>query len=176
MIDYDTYLLSDEWKQRRTKVLARCRGTCEKCRKRRAVHVHHISYDHFGNEPLEDLLGLCLRCHQQEHPDREVTGVVGTPQKNAAAVRWQALNHFVDCLMADMTPVQIKVWLVLFRDTKNGRAATSQRDIAKRAGCGLKFVNAAIKVLCERGLLKTSRKGGWQRGCSQYRVFGQASH
>ena len=56
---YDEYLKSPEWLAKRRDVLKRCRNVCERCGQDEATHIHHKSYKHFGNEPLEDLLGVC---------------------------------------------------------------------------------------------------------------------
>ncbi len=94
------------------------------------------------------------------------------PLGGSASERWKILNNFVDFSMKGLTPAQVKVWLVLYRDSKQGTAATSQRDIARRAGCGLKFVNAAIKVLEEKGLALVVRRGGYRKGSNRYRIRG----
>jgi predicted HNH restriction endonuclease len=36
--------------------------------------VHHMSYDHLGNEPLADLMGLCSACHREVHKNHRATG------------------------------------------------------------------------------------------------------
>jgi len=61
---YAQYLNSDEWKSRRVQVMARCLGICEACNICDAVEVHHLTYDHVGCEPLFDLVGLCVGCHE----------------------------------------------------------------------------------------------------------------
>lgn len=37
------------------------------CEHDRTVHVHHFSYRHFGNEPLFDLISVCVTCHNALH-------------------------------------------------------------------------------------------------------------
>lgn len=66
---YQAYIQSPGWKARREKVMKRCRGMCEGCGDNRAVHVHHHSYRHFGNEFLFELLGLCQNCHDRLHKE-----------------------------------------------------------------------------------------------------------
>lgn len=48
-------------------VWIRAKGKCERCREANLQEVHHKTYEHFGNEPLEDLEGLCLSCHVAHH-------------------------------------------------------------------------------------------------------------
>ena len=84
--------------------------------------------------------------------------------------RWGILNQFVDVVMVDLSPRELKVWLVLFRDSKNGIAQTSQGYIAKRAGLRRPTVSAAIAALEARGLIRTIHAGGLNRGISRYEV------
>lgn len=34
------------------------------------LHVHHLTYERKGHELLEDVLVLCLSCHEEQHPGR----------------------------------------------------------------------------------------------------------
>lgn len=68
-IKYNKYLLSNEWKARRTKILDRSGGLCEGCRERPATQVHHLSYRHVCNEFLFELVAVCDDCHSQLHPE-----------------------------------------------------------------------------------------------------------
>lgn len=65
--EYDTYLRSPAWALKRVKVLARCGGVCEGCRDGAAVEVHHLTYAHFGDELLFELVALCKGCHDKVH-------------------------------------------------------------------------------------------------------------
>jgi len=69
---YEEYRKSPEWHAKRQDVLKRCRNVCERCGQDEAVHIHHLSYKHFGNEPLEDLLGVCVECHGALHYGRQL--------------------------------------------------------------------------------------------------------
>lgn len=64
---YNTYLQTTEWHAIRDKVLKRCNNWCEGCDRRPAVHVHHLTYDHVGNELLFELVGVCQFCHDRIH-------------------------------------------------------------------------------------------------------------
>src|SRR5690625_3470247 len=66
---YDQYLRSDDWRQRRELVLKRAGGVCEGCGTMPAAHVHHLTYEHVGNEFLFELVALCLGCHERIHAD-----------------------------------------------------------------------------------------------------------
>lgn len=61
---YDEYLRSATWAEKRVKVLERDQYLCQACRDRRAVQVHHLTYRHVFNEPLFDLVAVCVTCHE----------------------------------------------------------------------------------------------------------------
>jgi hypothetical protein len=84
--------------------------------------------------------------------------------------RFAVLNAFVDFTLADLSRAQIAVWLVLYRDTRDGTARTSYDDIARRAGCSRRNVSRAVRRLERLGLLEVVRRGGLRRGVSRYRV------
>lgn len=66
-IDYQMYLSTKEWADKRDAVLARCGHTCEGCRAAKATQVHHLTYRHIYNEMLFELVGLCRSCHEKIH-------------------------------------------------------------------------------------------------------------
>ena len=77
LLAYRIYLESAIWREKRRKVLERCRGICEGCGNRRAVEVHHLEYPQWPvipgseewlrREKLYDLVGVCERCHREVH-------------------------------------------------------------------------------------------------------------
>jgi hypothetical protein len=69
--DYNEYLQSFEWADRRQKVLARCKWICEGCGKNRAVQVHHLTYQHYRHEFLFELVGICKECHDTLHEKQD---------------------------------------------------------------------------------------------------------
>lgn len=65
---YLTYIKSDKWKRKKAKVLDRDNHKCRVCGKGNCLlHVHHMTYDNFENEPLTDLVTLCPECHNIVH-------------------------------------------------------------------------------------------------------------
>jgi len=62
------YLESTAWDERRSAVLQRdkfqCQARLDRCTSK-ATQVHHLSYRHWRNEPLFDLISVCERCHQE---------------------------------------------------------------------------------------------------------------
>lgn len=69
--NYQDYLLSDTWKQKKLAVEYRSGGFCELCkiddRRVKAQHVHHKEYTRWGDEQLHQLLHLCEPCHTKMH-------------------------------------------------------------------------------------------------------------
>lgn len=61
---HQEYLNTQEWKEKRQEVLKRDDYLCQACLKNRASEVHYLTYDHFGNEPLFDLISVCRECHK----------------------------------------------------------------------------------------------------------------
>lgn len=89
------------------------------------------------------------------------------------AERFGMLNTFADTALAALTGAEVKVWLILFRDTKadTGTARTGQADIARRAGLTVRGVQKIIVRLEGRGLLRIVRRGRLNAGPTVYRVF-----
>ena len=64
--NYSDYLKSEKWKSKSRLVIARDK-TCQACLRNPAVQAHHKTYDNVGDEPLFDLVGICLPCHEKLH-------------------------------------------------------------------------------------------------------------
>ena len=68
--DYNLYMRSAAWKATKRLFLAWCKRNrrlhCWFCAETNpeTFEVHHVRYDHFGAEPLEDLSLVCSRCHK----------------------------------------------------------------------------------------------------------------
>jgi hypothetical protein len=64
------YYCSLEWESLRQGVISRARGYCEQCQSEPICLVHHLTYARLYKEHLEDLQGLCEKCHHRLHPSR----------------------------------------------------------------------------------------------------------
>lgn len=92
--------------------------------------------------------------------------------KRRSALRFEILNAFVDCGMADLRRAELAVWLTLYRDTKgDGTARASLADLARRGGMDRQTASRAVGRLERRRMLQVIRRGGLNRGPSTYRVF-----
>jgi hypothetical protein len=88
--------------------------------------------------------------------------------------RWETLNSFVDFTLQHLTGAERDVWMILYRDTKDGVARTAQTDIARRAG--VRTVRRAVDGLQRRGLLSVVYRGSLRHGPSSYRVHALIRH
>lgn len=77
--EHNEYLRSREWRDKRALVLDRCNGVCEGCRRAKATQVHHLTYEHWKDELLWELVAVCDDCHERAHTKR-ATIVIGVPQ------------------------------------------------------------------------------------------------
>lgn len=64
---YAEYLQTPEWRDRWQLVMDRAKGVCEGCGKSKARQVHHLTYEHAGNEFLWELVAICHACHERVH-------------------------------------------------------------------------------------------------------------
>lgn len=63
---YAEYLKTERWQIKRAAVLKRD-PICKACGVRKSQQAHHLTYDRIGDEPLFDLIGVCIPCHQKIH-------------------------------------------------------------------------------------------------------------
>jgi hypothetical protein len=93
------------------------------------------------------------------------------PKRRTRSERFAVLNAFVDFGVAKLTGAEVKVWLILYRDTKaNGLARTGQADIARRAGLRPRMVRYALAKLEAKGMVHVLNRGRLNVGPSVYRV------
>jgi len=92
------------------------------------------------------------------------------PARRDTAGRFAVLNAFVDFTMGGLTWAEIAVWLILWRDSRDGSARTSQADMARRAGVNVSTIKRAIGRLGRKGLLTTVFRGDLWHGPSRYAV------
>ena len=75
MKDYDRYMKSRHWRAKRIQYMKspKTSNDCAACNKRYQsnFHLHHKTYERFGNEDLDDLVMLCERCHSDVHKFHE---------------------------------------------------------------------------------------------------------
>ena len=61
--EYLKYIRSTKWAEKARQRRDLDHDTCQVCG-RSAESVHHLTYDHLFDEPMDDLVSLCNECHQ----------------------------------------------------------------------------------------------------------------
>lgn len=132
----------------------------------RQLTMQQVQDEHDGKLPPDAVLIPSPRADNLTHKKRAV-------RKPGRSERFAVLNTFVDFVLAGLTGAEVKVWLILFRDTKaaTGTARTGQADIGRRAGIGLRTVGRALVKLQSKGMLRIVRRGRLNVGPSTYRVL-----
>lgn len=64
---YHAYIRSPAWERVRQAKFAQVGRRCQNCGGDERLEVHHMTYDRFQKERLEDLQVLCHLCHAHEH-------------------------------------------------------------------------------------------------------------
>jgi hypothetical protein len=63
---YSLYLQTESWQKKRLETLKRDKGECQICHGK-AEQVHHLTYLHFPNEYMFELVSLCKVCHEKHY-------------------------------------------------------------------------------------------------------------
>jgi hypothetical protein len=127
--------------------------------------LKEVNEEHGGTLPPDAVL----------RPDEEPTRPTPTAKpkrRSGRGERFAVLNAFTDFALAELTGAEVKVWLILFRDTKaaTGIARTGQADIARRAGLKPRMVRYALASLRAKGMVQVVHRGRLNVGPSTYRV------
>lgn len=130
----------------------------------RRLTLRELQEHHGGVLPPDAVL------RPEEEPPPPPKKVKGAPPRRGE--RFAVLNTFTDFTLCGLTGAEVKVWLILFRDTKTtGTARTGQADIGRRAGIDVRTVRRTLAKLEAVGLVKVLRRGKLNGGPSVYRVF-----
>lgn len=62
--EYERYIHSAAWRKIADQRRDADEHICPVCGGE-ATEVHHLTYEHFGHEPMDDLVSLCKKCHTQ---------------------------------------------------------------------------------------------------------------
>lgn len=103
---------------------------------------------------------------------RAVDGRPAPKASRKSPDRWAALNALVDVQLRELTAAETAVWLILFRDVRNGVARTGMSDIAARAGITRRGVVKAMKGLRDKQLVDVIKRGNVAGIPNTYRVRG----
>lgn len=78
---YYKYINSENWKELRKKIITRDSGVCQICGAK-GTNVHHLTYTHFMNEYLFELVLLCENCHLKEYHSEDAKKMNTENEKN----------------------------------------------------------------------------------------------
>lgn len=95
-------------------VMKRCGTRCEDCKAKLVTgyfHVHHETYVRFGNELPEDLLVLCLNCHEKRHPHHNFKPHTVRGQRKGKQSRRARNKELVRRFNEDETQLNSDQWL-----------------------------------------------------------------
>ena len=68
--EYAKLRMHPKWQKKRLRVFQRDKWQCRQCKdKETTLHVHHLKYTKYypWNEPMNNLVTLCARCHGRGH-------------------------------------------------------------------------------------------------------------
>ena len=80
------------------------------------------------------------------------------------------LNRFVDGTLKGIDAQTAVVWLVLFREERDGVAKISHKRLATILGVSERTVIRHIRVLRQNHLLRTTKRGVKDRNCNEYQL------
>ena len=107
--------------------------------------------------------------HRRKQPDDD-SPVRKPKSKRTTGDRFKLLNTFIDFTLRDLSRNEITVWMILYRDAKDGVSRTSIADLSRRSGISTRTGIRSIASLERKGLLKIVHRGGLRKGVSTYRI------
>jgi len=64
---YNKYIQSNKWRKKALVRKSLDGSRCIVCDKDESIEVHHMTYSHLCNEPINHLITLCIECHERLH-------------------------------------------------------------------------------------------------------------
>ena len=85
--DYNEYLDSWIWKDKRDWIIEARGGKCEECGSIKSLNVHHLTYEHVCQEKSNELIVLCKKCHNKAGKllDIQIREVIGAERYDQEA-------------------------------------------------------------------------------------------
>ena len=99
--DYRKYINSAQWKRKCKAKIKLARNKCEKCcisGYSIKLQVHHLTYDHFKHEKMDELQVLCPNCHHKadEKRKKEIEVQIEEANFEKGFETWMILGYGVD--------------------------------------------------------------------------------
>lgn len=76
--EYEKYLASEAWSQRRSATIQAANGICQCCEHFPATQAHHVTYERIGTESASDLMAVCSFCHELLHGKHALEPIIPT--------------------------------------------------------------------------------------------------
>lgn len=144
------YWKSEEWTKMKADLFVLRGGKCERCGKTLGATFvpHHLSYDHFKEETVEDLQLLCMRCHAEVHG--KVVHSRQKPSKKNVKTAKKAKKKSAASLRIEASYQQALSFIASFGNKKlNERVKKMHREqVIKRAN----KIREKAEILKSKGL------------------------
>lgn len=120
--EYERYLQTPGWRQRRNEALRAAGWQCQRCPSRKGLQVHHKSYANIGAEQPADLEVLCRQCHEGEHvvqDQREHAGIyVRVVSAALKEGRFESMADLLDAVKTACSKLRIpyrseQIWMAV---------------------------------------------------------------
>jgi hypothetical protein len=95
--DYQAYLRSEAWQEKRRAALQRAGYRCQLCSSDKHLHCHHRTYEHIGEELDDDLTMLCRRCHAGFHNGFAAERSTSSPDAAVDSLSWERMANTACC-------------------------------------------------------------------------------
>lgn len=144
--EYERYIHSVDWRRMADKRLDKDKHTCCVCGGK-ATDVHHLTYERFGVEAMDDLVSLCRRCHNQAERfyDPAVMPWAMDEAKPSG-------NNFMAAMRVDALRIAPKVYEYLTSvrgsDFQSLMGLRQPDDVEKKKYWGV--LNKAVDALCRK--------------------------
>lgn len=139
---YNEYMDSEEWKSKKQQRLDFADHRCELCNRQSELHVHHRTYERFGDEKLGDLIVLCRRCHDVFHhrltlhsPEEVPEGAEVPEEERIGHAAREAIETAVE--EVEGHPQTLDIGLDRLNDVVTGLHSASLTVVGGRSGAGV---------------------------------------
>jgi hypothetical protein len=171
--DYQEYLNSTAWKQRRLPALERAGFKCSKCSETEGLEVHHKTYERVGNESPNDLIVLCKFHHCEEHGIvKKVTAKKEIVKKVCSYV--VGINRKIDKLkgLAESRDEIRKLNCALEKHLRRGKCSVCpKKEIEKRISPSKGIKSPKANSICQyANKMKSKIEKAKKRIGKEYRV------
>jgi len=123
-VGYINYLKSRHWTKISTETKERYGNKCQICGIMERLQVHHITYDHIGNEYPFELVPLCNKCHGDVHKKND--------KNNYGAFIWIKYKHIDELFSLDNKDIFRTIYLSTFVSNKRYLLFENNKQIAKK--------------------------------------------